>query len=97
MDILQTLFNGLVAISFIGFLLFILSMKNQGNDERTIFLSQKVFKSMYTVLLLGIVIIFLFNTWSEVSYQVFKMSISIVISLNLLLGVGYWFYLIKRY
>ncbi|MBT2599799.1 MULTISPECIES: hypothetical protein [Oceanobacillus] len=97
MDILQTLFNGLVAISFIGFLLFILSMKNQGNDERTIFLSQKVFKSMYTVLLLGIVIIFLFNTWSEVSYQVFKMSISIVISLNLLIGVGYWFYLIKRY
>ncbi|MFS0749930.1 MULTISPECIES: hypothetical protein [Oceanobacillus] len=97
MEILQALFNGLVAISLIGFLLFILSMKNQGNDERTIFLSQKVFKSMYTVLLLGIVIIFLFNTWSEISYQVFKMSISIVISLNLLLGVGYWFYLIKRY
>lgn len=95
MDILESIKNLLVVVAFLSFIILLISMRKQGNDERTIFITQKVFKSMYTILLLGIALVFLINIWSELSYESFKLGISLIVSFNLLYGVGYWFYLIK--
>ena len=55
----------------------------------------RLFSFLFTFLLGGLTLILVYTGWKEVDYTQLRVSITTLMSLNILLGLGYWVYLSK--
>ncbi|GLI84823.1 hypothetical protein ANABIO32_25400 [Rossellomorea marisflavi] len=93
---IQTLINGLAGLSFFSFFILMISMTKEGNDERTLLISNKLFKGLYSFIIVGLALILVINVRIEINFNDFKSLLKLLLSLHLFFGLGYWFYLLKR-
>jgi hypothetical protein len=95
MDLVLNITNGLAVFAFLAFLILVFLIKMEGKDERTQFMGYKLFSFLFTFLLGGLSLIIFITAWKELSYIQLRVCITTLMSLNLLLGLGYWIYLSK--
>ncbi|MFU8691680.1 hypothetical protein ACNA6I_17735 [Rossellomorea sp. FS2] len=94
---IQTLINGLVVVSFFAFFILMISMAKEGKDERTLLISNKLFRGLYSFIIMGLALMLFTNGWTELDFSTFKTLLSLLLSLHLFFGLGYWFYLLKTH
>lgn len=96
METLINITNGLTAFAFFAFVILVILMKKEGKDERAQYLGYKLFSFLFTFLLGGSALIIFITAWKPMDYALLRICITTLISLNLLVGLGYWFYISKK-
>lgn len=95
MEMFINLTNGLTVLAFFAFLVLIFLIKKEGKDERTQYMGYKLFSFLFTFLLIGLALIIAVTGWKTIDYTLLRVSITTLMSLNILVGLGYWIYLSK--
>lgn len=96
MDTLITITNGLAVAAFIAFLIMVALVRREGKDERSQFMGHKLFSFLFTFLFGGLALIIVVTGWRTLDYAQLRVCITTLMSLNILVGLGYWIYLSKR-
>jgi hypothetical protein len=96
MDFWINISNGLAVLAFIALIGLVILIKNAGNDERTQFMGYKLFSFLYTFLLCGLALIIFITAWIPFDYVMLRVCITSLMSLNILIGLGYWIYISKK-
>ncbi|MBE2914362.1 hypothetical protein [Anoxybacillus flavithermus] len=89
------LYNILAVLALAAFLVLIFLIKREGNDERTQYMVYKLFSFLFTFLLIGLSLIIIVTGWKTIDYTLLRVSITILMSLNIFVGLVYWIYLSK--
>ncbi|KHF29440.1 hypothetical protein LR68_01801 [Anoxybacillus sp. BCO1] len=96
MGIFVNLTNGLSVLAFLAFLVLIFFIKKEGKDERAQYIGYKFFSFLFTFLSIGLGLIVAVTGWKNIDYTLLRGSITTLISLTILIGLGYWIYLSKK-
>ncbi|WP_409297017.1 hypothetical protein V1498_04000 [Peribacillus sp. SCS-26] len=87
--------NGLSVLAFAAFLVLIFLFKKEGRDERARYMGYRLFSFLFAFLLGGLSLIIFITGTEAFTYIQLRVSITALMSLNLLAGLGYWLYLRK--
>ncbi|WLR51892.1 hypothetical protein LC040_02990 [Bacillus tianshenii] len=88
--------NGLTAFAFFAFIILLFLVKREGKDERAQYMGYKLLGLLYTFLFGGLSILIFVTGWETVSYTMLRVSLSMLLSLHIFLGLGYWVYLTRK-
>lgn len=97
METIITVTNGLTVIAFFVFVGLVILVAKEGKDERAIFLGYKLFSFLFTFLLGGLALIIFFTGWNTLDYVTLRVCITTLMSLTIVVALGYWLILRHKY
>ncbi|WP_280770375.1 hypothetical protein [Salipaludibacillus daqingensis] len=96
MEMLINVTNGITVVAFFAFLVLIFLVRREGKDERTQYMGYKLFRFLFTFLLGGLALIIFITGGQTVDYTLLRVSLTSLMSLTILVGLGYWLYISKK-
>jgi hypothetical protein len=96
METFITISNGLAAFSFLALVILIVLVSKEGKDERAQLMGYRLFRFLFVFLWSGLALIILVTGWKAIDYTQLRVYISTVLSLTIILGLGFWIYLRKK-
>lgn len=85
--------NGLTVLALLAFGVLVLLVAKEGQDERSRWMGFKLFRFLFLLLLGGLAAIILVTGWVTVDYETLRSWITLLMSLVIFAGLGYWLYL----
>lgn len=96
MELLIRITNGLAVVAFLAFLAMTVLVKKEGRDERTQYMGHKLFSFLFAFLFGGLALIIVVTSWRTLNFTLLRVLITSLMSLSILLGLGYWLYLVRK-
>lgn len=89
--------NGLSVFSLLALITLIALTSKEGRDERAQLMSYKLTSFLFIFLLGGLALVILVTGWITIDYVQLRVYITALMSLTIIMGLGYWIYISKKF
>lgn len=88
--------NGLTVFAFLALVVLVILISKEGKDERVQLMGYKLFRFLFVFLFGGLALVIFVTGWKSIDYIQLRVCITTLMSLAVILGLGYWVYLSKK-
>ncbi|MCH5585211.1 hypothetical protein MK805_09545 [Shimazuella sp. AN120528] len=96
MGTIITITNGLAVFAFLALIVLVILISKEGKDERAQLMGYKLFRFLLVFLWVGLALVIFVTGWKTIDYTQLRVCITTLMSLTIILGLGYWVYLSKK-
>jgi hypothetical protein len=89
--------NAISSITFLVFIVLMIIMKREGDDERAQAMQYRLFRFSFFFVMAGLSFLILISGWIEMTYTTFRSLTTTMFSLTLISALCYWLYLQRKF